>query len=303
MIRKIYVGILSVVVAVFLLAGCGQADNAHTGDRQTPDASSQGQQLVQGSEGAGQERVEDVQDKDRESAGEADGDFLPVQEPPAEDGDLPVVYMTTEISAESLMAVYEALGASPSGRIAVKLSTGEPGSNYLRTDLIGDFVMSFENPTIVECNTAYGGSRANTAMHYQVAEDHGYTAIADVDIMDENGSMTLTVEGGDNLTENYVGANFENYDYFIVLSHFKGHAMAGFGGAIKNISIGIASSEGKAHIHSGGTGGSMWGGDQDAFLESMAEAGKSVVDYLDGNILYINVMNRLSVDCDCDGKP
>ena len=302
-IRKIYVTILSVVVAVFLLVGCGQADNARTRDKQVPDVSSQGQQLVQDSESAGQERVEDVQDKDHESAVEADGDFPSVQEPPAEDGDLPVVYMTTEISAESLMAVYEALGASPSGRIAVKLSTGEPGSNYLRTDLIGDFVMSFEDPTIVECNTAYGGSRANTAMHYQVAEDHGYTAIADVDIMDENGSMTLPVEGGDNLTENYVGANFENYDYFIVLSHFKGHAMAGFGGAIKNISIGIASSEGKAHIHSGGTGGSMWGGDQDAFLESMAEAGKSVVDYLDGNILYINVMNRLSVDCDCDGNP
>ncbi len=177
------------------------------------------------------------------------------------------------------------------------------GSNYLRTDLIGTLVQSFDNPTIVECNTAYDGSRANTAMHYQVAEEHGYTAIADVDIMDEHGSMTLAVKGGDNLTENYVGAAFANYDYYVILSHFKGHAMAGFGGAIKNISIGIASAEGKAHIHSGGTGGSMWGGDQDAFLESMAEAGKSVVDYLDGNILYINVMNRLSVDCDCDGDP
>lgn len=220
-----------------------------------------------------------------------------------QDSDVPVVYMTTDISAEGLMEVYEALEASPSRNIAIKLSTGEPGSNYLRTDLIGTLVQSFDSPTIVECNTAYGGSRANTAMHYQVAEEHGYTAIADVDIMDEDGSMTLTVEGGDNLTENYVGANFVNYDYYVILSHFKGHAMAGFGGAIKNISIGIASADGKAHIHSGGTGGSMWGGDQDAFLESMAEAGKSVVDYLDGNILYINVMNRLSVDCDCDGSP
>ena len=218
-------------------------------------------------------------------------------------GDSPVVYMTRDISPEGLQAVYEALGASPSGKTAIKLSTGEPGSNYLRTDLIGDFVQSFENPTIVECNTAYGGSRANTAMHYQVAEDHGYTAIAHVDIMDEDGSMTLPVTDGDNLTENYVGAHFANYDYYIVLSHFKGHSMAGYGGAIKNISIGIASSQGKSHIHSGGTGGSMWGGDQDAFLESMAEAGKSVVDYLQGNILYINVMNRLSVDCDCDGSP
>lgn len=220
-----------------------------------------------------------------------------------QDTGVPVVYMTRDIRAEGLLAVYEALGAAPSGNIAIKLSTGEPGSNYLRTDLISPLVQSFDNPTIVECNTAYGGSRANTAMHYQVAEDHGYTAIADVDIMDENGSMTLPVEGGDNLNENYVGVNFANYDYYVILSHFKGHAMAGFGGAIKNISIGIASAEGKTHIHSGGTGGSIWGGDQDAFLESMAEAGKSVVDYLDGNILYINVMNRLSVDCDCDGSP
>lgn len=264
-------------MTVLLLAGCGQAGSVNLRDRQTPDAPSQGQQPVQDSENAEQEKLESES--------------------------FPIVYMTTEISAESLMAVYEALGTSPSGRIAVKLSTGEPGSNYLHTDLIGDFVMSFEEPTIVECNTAYGGSRANTAMHYQVAEDHGYTAIVDVDIMDENGSMTLPVEVGDNLTENYVGANFANYDHYVILSHFKGHAMAGFGGAIKNISIGIASSEGKAHIHSGGAGGSMWGGDQDAFLESMAEAGKSVADYLDGKILYINVMNRLSVDCDCDGSP
>lgn len=238
-----------------------------------------------------------------DSLGYTENNMTQAQETPTEGGSLPIVYMTNKISAESLMAVYEALGASPSGRIAVKLSTGEPGSNYLHTDLIGDFFMSLENPTIVECNTAYGGSRANTAMHYQVAKDHGYTAIADVDIMDEDGSMTLPVEGGDNLTENYVGVNFANYDYYVILSHFKGHTMAGFGGAIKNISIGIASADGKAHIHSGGTGGSMWGGDQDAFLESMAEAGKSVVDYLDGNILYINVMNRLSVDCDCNGSP
>ena len=189
--------------------------------------------------------------------------------------------MTTDINSDGLLAVYAALQASPEGNIAVKLSTGEPGSNYLRTDLIGDLVQSFDDPTIVECNTAYGGSRANTAMHYQVAEDHGYTEIANVDIMDEDGSMTLPVTGGTNLEENYVGANFANYDYFVVLSHFKGHAMAGYGGAIKNISIGIASSEGKAHIHSGGTGGSMWGGDQDAFLESMAEDSASLVERIE----------------------
>lgn len=218
-------------------------------------------------------------------------------------GETSVVYMSENISSDSLIAIFDALGAQIEGNVAVKLSTGEPGSNYLRTDLIGDLVQSLDHPTIVECNTAYGGQRASTAMHYQVAEDHGYTAIADVDIMDEEGSMTLPVSGGTHLSENYVGSHFANYDYYVVLSHFKGHAMAGYGGAIKNISIGIASSEGKAHIHSGGTGGSMWSGDQDAFLESMAEAGKSVADYLDGNILYINVMNRLSVDCDCDSSP
>lgn len=217
--------------------------------------------------------------------------------------EVPVVYMTSDISSEGLMAVYHALGVQAEGdHIAVKLSTGEPGSNYLRPELIQDLVQEVDG-TIVECNTAYGGSRANTAMHYQVAADHGYTAIADVDIMDENGSITLPVTGGSNLTENYVGSHFTDYDYFVVLSHFKGHSMAGFGGAIKNISIGIASSQGKSWIHSGGTRTSGWGGSQDAFLESMAEAGKSVVDTLDGNILYINVMNRLSVDCDCDGSP
>ena len=220
--------------------------------------------------------------------------------------DAPIVYMTTDISSEGLMAIYEALGREAVGEnVAVKISTGEPGSNYLRVELIGDFVQAV-NGSIVECNTAYGGSRASTAMHYQVAEDHGYTAIASVDIMDENGSMTLPVTGGTVLTENYVGANLANYDFLVVLSHFKGHAMAGFGGAIKNLSIGCASSEGKCWIHSGGTSmTSPWGGEQNAFLESMAEAAKSVVDYFgEGErALYINVMNRLSVDCDCSGNP
>lgn len=215
-----------------------------------------------------------------------------------------VVYMTTEISPEGLMAVYEALNWTPSGNVAVKLSTGEPpASNYLRPELIADLVRAVDG-TIVECNTAYGGSRAETAMHYQVAEDHGFTAIADFQILDEDGSMTLPVEGGIRLTENYVGAAFADYDSYLILSHFKGHSMAGFGGAIKNISIGLGSSEGKCWIHSGGTSRTnAWGGEQDAFLESMAEAGKSVADALGDRIIYINVMNRLSVDCDCDGTP
>lgn len=215
------------------------------------------------------------------------------------------VYMAAEITPEALTEIYAALGKGLEGdNIAVKLSTGEPpASNYLEPALIKDLVQSV-NGTIVECNTAYGGSRSETAMHYQVAEDHGFTEIADVVIMDEDGSVTIPVEGGTHLKENYVGAHFPEYDGFLVLSHFKGHAMAGFGGAIKNISIGIGSAEGKCLIHTAGSShDSPWGGEQNAFLESMAEAGKSVVDALDGNILFINVMNRLSVDCDCDGNP
>jgi uncharacterized Fe-S center protein len=214
------------------------------------------------------------------------------------------VYFTSDISPNGLMAVYNALGQSPSGRVAVKISTGEsPNSNHLRPELIKDLVQSV-NGTLVESNTAYGGRRASTAVHKQTAAAHGYTAIAAVDILDENGSISLPVQGGTRLQENFVGAHFKNYDYYIVLSHFKGHAMAGLGGAIKNISIGIASAEGKAWIHSGGRSRtSPWGGEQNAFLDSMAEAGKAVVDSLNGKILYINVMNRLSVDCDCNGNP
>lgn len=219
--------------------------------------------------------------------------------------DIPTVYFTSDISPEGLSAVYEKLDWQPTGKVAVKISTGEPpASNYLRPELIKNLVQAVDG-TIVECNTAYGGSRSQTAMHYQVAKDHGFTDIADVKIQDEDGSMTLPVSGGTRLKENYVGAAFADYDSYLVISHFKGHAMAGYGGAIKNISIGLGSSKGKEWIHSGGTGGSMWSGEQDAFLEAMAEAGKSVSDYL-GNgerIVYINVMNRLSVDCDCNGNP
>lgn len=210
------------------------------------------------------------------------------------------------IRHEAMVEIYNALEWSPTGRVAVKLSTGEPpASNYLHPELIADLVQLVDG-TIVECNTAYGGSRAETAMHYQVAEDHGFTDIAPVQIQDENGSITLPVEGGTVLSENYVGAAFADYDSYLVLSHFKGHGMAGFGGAIKNISIGLGSSEGKCWIHTAGKSrSSFMGGDQDAFLESMGDAGKSVSDYL-GNgerIVYINVMNRLSIDCDCSGNP
>ncbi|MBR1672482.1 MAG: DUF362 domain-containing protein [Fretibacterium sp.] len=218
----------------------------------------------------------------------------------------PVVFMTTDISPEGLRAIYEALKWRPEGKVAVKISTGEPpASNYLRPELIKDLVQHV-NGTIVECNTAYNGSRAESAMHRQVAEDHGFTAITDVDIMDEEGSIELPVVGGKNIKGNLVGAHFKNYGSFLILSHFKGHAMAGFGGAIKNVSIGIGSRTGKNRIHSGGRSDtSPWGWDQDPFTETMAEACKSVSDALDNGrkIVYINVMNRLSIDCDCNGNP
>lgn len=218
-----------------------------------------------------------------------------------------VVYYTKDITPESLIAIYEALEWTPEGKTGIKISTGEPpASNYLEADFIKNLVQLVDG-TIVECNTAYGGARSSTALHRQVIADHGYNEIADVDILDEDGSMSIPIEGGSRISEDYVGSHFANYDSYIVLSHFKGHSMGGFGGAIKNISIGFGSAEeGKPWIHSGGTSRtSVWGGEQDPFLEAMADAGKGVSDYMnDGaNIIYINVMNNLSVDCDCNGNP
>ena len=222
------------------------------------------------------------------------------------------VYMTKDISPEGLNRVYEALGRVPEGKVGVKLSTGEAGNpNYLSPDLIGALVQRVDG-TILECNTAYSGSkRAETAMHMQVAKDHGFTEIADVDIMDRDGYMVLPVEGGTLLHENWVGKNLADYDFIMVLSHFKGHPMGGFGGALKNISIGIASSEGKVRIHSAGmfhkppiTLGALLTNQND-FTGSMAEAAKSVYDYEahGEKMLFISVMNRISVDCDCVSEP
>jgi uncharacterized Fe-S center protein len=224
--------------------------------------------------------------------------------PPGQTNNKPKVYMTTDISPSGLTAVYQALEQQPSGKVAVKLSTGEPGNtHYLSPDLIKGLVQQVKG-TIVECNTAYGGRRASTALHYQVAKDHGFTAIAPVVILDEKGDLPLPVTGGKHLKQDYVGARFSEYDFHIVLSHFKGHQMGGFGGALKNMSIGYGSARGKAWIHSAGKSfTNPWGGAQNAFLESMAEAAKAVSDAADGKILYINVMNHLSVDCDCNGRP
>ena len=219
---------------------------------------------------------------------------------------VPKVYMFKEISPENLVKIYEALGREATGKVAVKLSTGEPGGhNFLQPALIKDLVQKVKG-TIVECNTAYGGGRADTENHLKAAKDHGFTAIAPVDIMDAEGEVALPVKGGKHLKEDFVGSHYLNYDFTIVLSHFKGHAMGGFGGAIKNISIGIASSAGKAWIHSSWkTKGNPWGNlpPQDDFLESMAEAAKAIVDHCGDKILYISVANNLSVDCDCDSSP
>ena len=220
----------------------------------------------------------------------------------------PAVYFIEEITPENLVRIYEALGRKAEGRVAVKVSTGEPGGhNFLQPTLIADLVHKVGG-TIVECNTAYGGGRSDTENHLKAAADHGFTSIADVDIMDADGEVALPVKGGRHLKEDFVGRNYLNYDFTVILSHFKGHAIGGFGGAIKNMSIGIASSKGKAWIHSAGktkNQNEVWGDlpAQDDFLESMAEAAKAVADHCGDKILYISVANNLSVDCDCDSSP
>ena len=219
------------------------------------------------------------------------------------------VYFTKEITPESLIKMYETLGVDLKGKVAVKLSTGEAGGHYfLNPNLIKDLVHKV-NGTIVECNTAYAGKRNTTKDHWETIKDHGFTEIADVDIMDEEGDMPIPVKNGFHLKEDYVGEHLKNYDSMLVLSHFKGHAMGGFGGALKNISIGIGSSSGKAWIHTAGKTKipeELWNNlpEQDHFLESMADASEGVINYIGKeNMVYINVANNLSVDCDCDSNP
>lgn len=304
--KRVILILMTFLMTTMALFGCSNADS----NQQLSEQKEQTEQT-------GSTAESDIDDLTASSQGETDinGSTLVTNggaeialdslEHYSEEEVVPTVYFLSDITPEAMVEIYQALQWSPTGNVAVKLSTGEPpASNYLRPELIANLVQLVDG-TIVECNTAYGVSRASTAMHYQVAEDHGFTAIADVQIQDEDGSMTLPVEGGTVLTENYVGAAFADYDSYLVLSHFKGHAMAGFGGAIKNISIGLSSSEGKSWIHSGGTATSGFGGNQDAFLEAMGDAGKSVSDYLGKGeqIVYINVMNRLSIDCDCSGNP
>lgn len=218
------------------------------------------------------------------------------------------VYVTRDISPESLVKIYERLGRKAKGRVAVKVSTGESGNpNYLKPELIGPLVKKVDG-TIVECNTAYGGRRSTAEEHLKVAREHGFTDIARVDIMDERGEFRIPVRDTTHIKYDLVGVGLRNYDFMINLSHFKGHPMGGLGGALKNQSIGVASAGGKAYIHTAGhqdTVEGMWQhvSDQDGFLESMAAAAQGVADYFGDRILYINVMNNMSVDCDCVAHP
>ena len=219
------------------------------------------------------------------------------------------VYFTRAVTPESLIGIYDALRHPLQGKVAVKISTGEPGGhNFLQPALIAGLVRKLDG-TIVECCTAYGGKRMDPVEHWRTIEDHGFKAIAPCDIMDESGDMPIPVRDGFHLKENIIGERFADYASVLILSHFKGHAMGGFGGALKNMSIGIASTRGKTNIHTAAVTTDHTKlfdnlPKQDHFLESMADACKAVMDYKGReNILYISVANRLSVDCDCDSHP
>lgn len=218
------------------------------------------------------------------------------------------VYFIKEITPQNLVKIYEQLEKELTGNVAVKISTGEPGGhNFLNPNLIKDLVNKLDG-TIVECNTAYAGRRNTSKEHWKTIKEHGFLDIAKADIMDEEGDLAIPVTNGIHLKENYVGSHLKNYDSILMLSHFKGHQMGGYGGALKNMSIGIASAGGKAWIHSAGKvrdTAKIWRNvaKQDDFLESMAEADESVINYMKGNLVYINVINNISIDCDCNSNP
>lgn len=212
----------------------------------------------------------------------------------------PTVYFSKEISPEKVVELYRTLGIQLAGNVAVKVHSGEKGNqNFIRPDFWKPMVQ-YVNGTIVECNTAYGGQRDTTEDHRRTIEDHGWNRYYDVDLLDAEGpDIVLDIPDGKRIKKNYIGKDIANYDSMLVLAHFKGHPMGGYGGALKQLSIGCASSYGKKNIHGGGIVENHLDQDHDSFLESMADAAKSIVDYFHGNIAYINVMKNISVDCDC----
>lgn len=213
------------------------------------------------------------------------------------------VFFSREITAEKVLELYKMLEKDLNGKVAVKVHSGEKGNqNFLKPDFWKP-VIEYVNGTVVECNTAYEGARNTTERHEKLMEDHGWTKNFTVDILDAEGpDLVLDIKNGKNINKNYVGKNIEKYDSMLVLSHFKGHPMGGYGGAIKQLSIGVASSYGKGYIHGVGNPDNFWTSDHDQFLESMAEAASSVIDLFNGNIVYVNVMKNMSVDCDCCAK-
>ena len=210
------------------------------------------------------------------------------------------VYFSKEITAQKVVELYRMLGKELPGRVAVKLHSGEEGNqNFLRPDFFAPMI-EYVNGTVVECNTAYEGSRNTTKKHLQTLEKHGWSKYFDVDLLDAEGpDLELAIPNGKQIQKNYVGKDIVNYDSMLVLSHFKGHPMGGYGGALKQLSIGVASSFGKAYIHGAGEPEKIWTSDHDSFLESMADAAGSIVEFFKGNLVYINVMKNMSVDCDC----
>lgn len=209
------------------------------------------------------------------------------------------VYFTRNITSENVLKMYKVLNIELQGRVCVKVHSGEAGNqNYLKPLFFKD-VIDYVNGTVVECNTAYDGERNTTIKHKKLMDEHEWTKYFNVDIMDSEGDLELDIKNGKVIKKNFVGNHIKNYDSMLVLSHFKGHPMGGYGGALKQLSIGCASSYGKAYIHGAGVPQDIWTADHDKFLESMSDAASSVVDYFKGNIAYINVMCNMSVDCDC----
>lgn len=212
------------------------------------------------------------------------------------------VYFTKTITPEKVIEMYEAVGVKLNGKVAVKLHSGEVGNqNFLRPEFAKPMI-DYVNGTVVECNTAYEGARNTTEKHWETMKHHGWTNYFNVDILDEEDDLVLDIPDGKVIQKNYIGSHFANYDSLLVFSHFKGHPMGGYGGALKNISIGIASSYGKAYIHGAGDPEKIWSADHDLFLESMADAAKSIHQYHPNQTVYINVMCNMSVDCDCCAK-
>lgn len=213
------------------------------------------------------------------------------------------VYFTKNITPDNMIKMYEAVGKKLEGKIAVKVHSGEEGNkNYLRPEFMKPIV-EYVNGTIVECNTAYEGQRDTTEKHIKLLKNHGWSEHFNVDLMDAEGpDLEIEIPNGTVIKKNFLGKNIKNYDSMLVLSHFKGHPMGGYGGALKQLSIGCASSFGKAYIHGAGNPDEIWTSDHDKFLESMADSASSVVEYFKGNIVYINVMCNMSVDCDCCEK-